>query len=65
VSEGCAVLVALNKGSHSQERFQNYSKIKKESSFYEMSYLEKRRKDKKLGRFYNKVMKEKVRNKRW
>lgn len=62
--EGCAVLDALHKGILPRGRYQNYMKMKKESVYYEMSYLEKRRKDKQLGRFYKKVMKEHIKKKR-
>ena len=33
--------------------------LNKEAAFYEMSYLEKKRKDKKFGKFVKSVMKEK------
>lgn len=48
---GCAVLAAVSKGELSGERYLSYMKLKKESDFYEMSYLEKRNKDKAFGRF--------------
>jgi len=54
---GCAILSALKEGKISQERYQSYLKLKKESAYYEMSYLEKRKKDKKMGKFYKLVMK--------
>jgi len=57
--EGCAILAALKDGIISQERYQNFVKIIKESAYYEMSYLEKRRKDKKFGKFVKSVMKDK------
>lgn len=43
----CAVLAAVNEGSLSNERFQNYLSMKKESSNNELSLFEKRKKDKK------------------
>jgi ribosome biogenesis GTPase len=52
-------LAALKDGIISQERYQNYIKLNKESAFYEMSYLEKKRKDRKFGKFIKSVMKEK------
>ena len=55
----CAVLGALKDGEISQERYNNYIKMKKESAFYEMSYLEKRRRDKKFGKLCKSVMKNK------
>ena len=55
--QGCAILAALKDGIISQDRYQNFIKLNKESSFYEMSYLEKRHKDKKFGKFFKSVMK--------
>ena len=57
--QGCSILAALKDGIISQERYQNFIKLNKESAFYEMSYLEKKRKDKKFGKFVKSVMKEK------
>jgi ribosome biogenesis GTPase len=57
--KGCAILAALKDGIISQDRYQNYTKLNKESAFYEMSYLEKKRKDKKFGKFVKSVLKEK------
>jgi ribosome biogenesis GTPase len=58
--EGCAVLAAVNDGKISLERYQNYIKLCKESAYYESSYVEKRRKDKKFGKYCKSVMKHKV-----
>jgi ribosome biogenesis GTPase len=57
--QGCSILAALKDGLISQERYQNFVKLNKESAFYEMSYLEKKRKDKKFGKFVKSVMKDK------
>jgi ribosome biogenesis GTPase len=57
--KGCAVLNAVENGQLSAERYQNYIKMKKESAYNEMSYLEKRRKDKQFGKFCKTVMKHK------
>ncbi len=57
--QGCSILAALKDGIISQERYQNFIKLNKESAFYEMSYLKKKRKDKKFGKFVKSVMKEK------
>jgi ribosome biogenesis GTPase len=60
VSEkGCAVLKAVKNGQVSEERYQNYIKIKKESDYYEMSYLEKRKKDRQFGKLIKTVLKNK------
>ena len=57
--QGCAILAALKDGIITQDRYQNFIKLNKESAFYEMSYLEKKRKDKKFGKFVKSVLKEK------
>lgn len=48
---GCAVRAAIEKGELSEDRLSSYIKLKKESDFYELSYLDKRRKDRAFGRF--------------
>ena len=48
---GCAIRAAVKRGELSEDRYINYIKIKKESEFYEMSYLDKRKKDKAFGKF--------------
>jgi len=48
---GCAIRDAVEKGELSEDRYSSYIKLKKESEYYEMSYLEKRKKDKDFGRF--------------
>lgn len=47
---GCSVIEAVKNGELSEKRHQNYLKIRKESEYYEMSYLEKRHKDKQFGK---------------
>ncbi|MBK7379264.1 MAG: ribosome small subunit-dependent GTPase A [Ignavibacteriales bacterium] len=58
VEAGCAVLEAVERGEISEERYNNFIKIYKESLYNEMSYVEKRQKDKKWGKFFNSTMKE-------
>ena len=48
---GCAVRAAVEQGELSEDRLLNYLKMRKESEYYEMSYREKRKKDKNFGRF--------------
>jgi ribosome biogenesis GTPase len=43
---GCSVIHAVQVGELSSKRYQNYLNVRKESEFYEMSYLERRRKEK-------------------
>ncbi|MGD8539327.1 MAG: ribosome small subunit-dependent GTPase A [Candidatus Aminicenantes bacterium] len=47
---GCSVIDAVKSGELSEKRYQNYLKVRKESEFYEMSYLERRRKEKSFGK---------------
>ena len=61
---GCAVQRAIAQDELNAEHFQNYLKLKKESEFHEMSYLEKRKKDRAFGKFVNSVVKAKGRRKR-
>ena len=48
--KGCALIEAVQQGNIDAERYRNYLKIRKESEFYEMSYQEKRKKDKIFGK---------------
>jgi ribosome biogenesis GTPase / thiamine phosphate phosphatase len=54
---GCSILAAIENGELSEERYQNYLKLLNESEYYQMSYAEKRKKDRKFGQFIKKVMK--------
>jgi len=55
--EGCAILKGIENGTIDQKRYDNYIKLKKETDFYQMSYLEKRKKDKSFGKMIKQVMK--------
>jgi ribosome biogenesis GTPase len=48
---GCAVLAAVSSGELSDERYQSYLKLQKETQFHDMSYVDKRKKDRDFGRF--------------
>jgi ribosome biogenesis GTPase len=54
---GCSVLNALLNGELSNKRYQSYMKLVRESEHYQMSYLEKRRKDRKFGQYIKSAMK--------
>lgn len=54
---GCAVRAAIEKGELDGDRYANYIKLKRESEYLGMSYLEKRQKDKAFGRFLKSVKK--------
>jgi ribosome biogenesis GTPase len=60
---GCAILDALDDGTISAERFQNYVKMQKESEHNEMSYLEKRKKFKAQGKLYKSIQQHNRKNK--
>lgn len=55
---GCSLLAAVENGELSHDRHQNYLKLLKESEYHEMSYVEKRRKDRKFGQFIKSAMKQ-------
>lgn len=57
--DGCAILQAKNDGKISEGRYQNFIKMTKETAYNEMSYLEKRRKDKDFSKMVKTVMKNK------
>lgn len=56
VEVGCAILAAVQTGSLSEPRYQSYMKLVKESQFHEMSYVERRKKDKQFGRMIKTAM---------
>jgi ribosome biogenesis GTPase / thiamine phosphate phosphatase len=55
---GCAVLAAVESGGLDEELYRSYMKLVKESKFNDMSYIEKRQKDKDFGRMVNTAMKQ-------
>ena len=55
---GCAIRAAVENGELSEDRYSSYIKLKKESEYYEMSYLDKRKKDKAFGRFIKSAKKQ-------
>ena len=62
---GCALRNAVENDELSEDRYASYIKLKKESAHSEMSYLDKRKKDRSFGRFIKttkKQMRDKHRN---
>ncbi len=55
---GCGVLEAVNSGDISQEHYDNFIKIREESDFYQMSYVDKRKKDRNFGRYIKSAKKD-------
>lgn len=59
IEKGCAILKAVELEEITSERYNNYIKIYKETLYNEMSYLEKRQKDKSFGKFMHNYIKNK------
>jgi ribosome biogenesis GTPase len=59
---GCAILIAVKTKELDEERYQSYMKLIKESEFHQMSYVERRKKDKQFGRMM-KTAKKQIRKK--
>ncbi|NTW57210.1 MAG: ribosome small subunit-dependent GTPase A [Chlorobiaceae bacterium] len=55
---GCAVLAAVAAEKLDRERYASYLKLRRESEYHEMSYLDKRKKDRAFGRMVKKVKKD-------
>jgi ribosome biogenesis GTPase len=55
---GCAVRQAVTDGLLSEDRFRSYLKLKKETEYHDLSYLEKRKADRSFGRFIKSVKKD-------
>jgi len=60
---GCAVIAAVEEGAIPESRYTNYIRLIKEAAFHEQSALEKRDRDRKLGRFYRSVQGQNRKNK--
>jgi ribosome biogenesis GTPase / thiamine phosphate phosphatase len=58
---GCAVRAAIERHELGEEHLQNYLKLTKESEFHDLSYVERRKKDRDFGRFVHFAMKHKAR----
>lgn len=57
---GCAVLQAIEAQDLSEDRYRRYLKLRRENEHYNMSYVEKRKKDKDFGRHVKSVMQHKM-----
>ncbi len=55
---GCAVRAAVTSGVLTEDRYSSYVKLKKESEYHELSYLDKRKKDRTFGRFIKSAKKQ-------
>ena len=54
---GCAVRAAIERHDLSEARLQDYLKLRKESAFHDLSYVERRKKDRDFGRFVRSALK--------
>jgi ribosome biogenesis GTPase / thiamine phosphate phosphatase len=55
---GCAVRAAVTSGELNEDRYSSYMKLKKESEYNELSYIDKRKKDRAFGRFIKSAKKQ-------
>jgi ribosome biogenesis GTPase len=55
---GCAVRAAVTSGALTEDRYSSYMKLKKESEYHELSYQDKRKKDRAFGRFIKSAKKQ-------
>ncbi len=55
---GCAVRAAVTSGELNEDRYSSYMKLKQESEYHELSYLDKRKKDRAFGRFIKSAKKQ-------
>lgn len=56
---GCAVQAAIEAGELDSDRYRNYLKIQRETAFNDMSYQEKRGRDKRFGKLIKSALKDK------
>jgi ribosome biogenesis GTPase len=54
---GCAVRAAIERHELGEARLQDYLKLRKESAFHDLSYAERRKKDREFGRIVRSAMK--------
>jgi ribosome biogenesis GTPase len=54
---GCAIRAAIDVGALSEKRYENYEAMQREAAYNEMSYYEKRQKDRDFGKLIKSVQK--------
>lgn len=59
--KGCAIQNEIQIGNLSEKRYQNFLKMKKESEFNQMSFIERKKNDKNRGKLIKSVLKSKRR----
>jgi ribosome biogenesis GTPase len=55
---GCSVRAAVTSGALTEDRYSSYIKLKNESEYHGLSYLDKRKKDRAFGRFIKSAKKQ-------
>lgn len=63
--KGCAVIEAVEKGEIDSNAYQNFLRLEKESSYFETSAIEKKRKEKIFGKIVKDSNKRDLKNKKW
>jgi ribosome biogenesis GTPase len=61
---GCAVRAAMERQELSEERLKDYLKLSRESAFHDLSYAERRRRDRDFGRFARSILQHKQKHRR-
>jgi ribosome biogenesis GTPase len=56
---GCAVRAAIEQQDLSEQRLQDYLKLRKEAAFHDLSYVDRCKKDRDFGRIVRSVLKNK------
>jgi ribosome biogenesis GTPase len=56
---GCAVRAAIERHELSEGRLRDYRKLRKEAAYHDMSYVERRSKDREFGRMVRSIVKPK------
>ncbi len=59
--KGCAVRAAIEAGDLTERRYANYLKVRREAQFHDLTYAEKRQRDKRFGKHIKAVLKHKQR----
>lgn len=60
---GCSILEAVEKGDIDKSSYENYLKLEREKAHFELTVVEKRKKDKELGKIIKNYKKDMTRNK--
>jgi len=59
----CGILAAIEEGELDEDAYFNYQKLEKEKNFFEMNSLDRKKKDKNMGKLIKQIIKEKKKTK--